>query len=138
MVVEMGRPGTGAYFRDIEKVAMALAPLQPTFEAMNPVTQLMEIRKSERCEKMFLNEKVLSAIIEMKTKLERIPEFLQAIEKVAKEIDTVMSVGVASKCLPDGTLPARGMGEKGWLHPFAQRENQSGPGPPFIPGGLKP
>jgi len=103
LVVEMGRPGTGAYFRDIEKVAMALAPLQPTFEAMNPVTQLMADPKIGKMREEVLNEKVLSAIIEMKTKLERIPEFLQAIEKVAKQIDTVMSVGVASKCLPDGT-----------------------------------
>jgi ferredoxin len=103
LVVEMGRPGTGAYFRDIEKVAMALAPLQPTFEAMNPVTQLMVDPKIGKIREDVLKEKVLSAIIEMKTRLERIPEFLQAIEKVAKEIDTVMSVGVASKCLPDGT-----------------------------------
>jgi hypothetical protein len=35
IVVEIGRPGIGAFFRDIEKVAMAMAPLQPTFEAKN-------------------------------------------------------------------------------------------------------
>jgi hypothetical protein len=52
-----------------------------------------------------LNEKVLSAIIEMKIKLERIPEFLRTLEKIQKEVDTVISVAVASKCLPDGTLP---------------------------------
>jgi hypothetical protein len=52
-----------------------------------------------------LNEKALSAIIEMKIKLERIPEFLQALEKIQREIDTVTSVGMASKCLPEGTIP---------------------------------
>jgi hypothetical protein len=52
-----------------------------------------------------LNEKVLSAIIEMKTSLERIPEILHALDKVQKEIDTVISVGVSSRCLPDGTIP---------------------------------
>ncbi len=31
-------PGSGAFFRDIEKVAMALAPLEPVFEPENPVT----------------------------------------------------------------------------------------------------
>jgi hypothetical protein len=52
-----------------------------------------------------LNEKVLSAIIEIKTKLDRIPEFLRALEEVQGEVDTVISVGVASRCLPDGSIP---------------------------------
>jgi hypothetical protein len=52
-----------------------------------------------------LSEKVLSAIIEMKITLERIPEFLRVLEKVQSEIDTVISVGVASKCLADGGIP---------------------------------
>ena len=105
LVVEMGRPGTGAYFRDIQKVAMALAQLQPTFEAQNPVTQLMEDPRIGKIKEEVLNEKVLSAIIEIKTKLERIPEFLHALEKIQKEIDTVMSIGVSSRCLPDGAIP---------------------------------
>jgi ferredoxin len=105
LVVEMGRPGIGAYFRDIEKVAMALAKLKPHFERNNPVTQLMVNPETGKIKDDVLNEKVLSAIIEVKTALDRIPEFLQALEKVTKEVDTVISVGVASKCLPDGTIP---------------------------------
>ena len=105
LVVEMGRPGTGAYFRDIEKVAIALVPLGPFFEPKNPVTQLLEDPKTGKIKGEVLGEKVLSAIIEMKTPLERIPEILQALEKVQKEIDTVISVGVSSRCHPDGTIP---------------------------------
>ena len=105
LVVEMGRPGTGAYFRDVERVAMALAPLQPHFESENPVTQLMVDAKTGKIKDDVLNEKVLSAIIEIKTPLEKIPALLQALEKVSREIDTVISVGVASRCLPDGVLP---------------------------------
>jgi hypothetical protein len=101
----MGRPGTGAYFRDIQKVAMALAQLHPAFEPQNPVTQLMEDPSTGKIKEEVLNEKVLSAIIEMKTKLDRVPEFLQALQKIQKEIDTVMSIGVSSRCLPDGTIP---------------------------------
>ena len=37
--------------------------------------------------------------------MEKIPAFLAALEKVQHEIDTVMSVGVASRCLSDGTIP---------------------------------
>jgi ferredoxin len=105
LVVEMGRPGIGAFLWDIEKVAMALARLKPTFEAKNPVTQLMEDTTTGKIKDEVLNEKVLSAIIEIKVKLERIPEFLQALAKVQKEVDTVISVGVASRCLPDGSIP---------------------------------
>ncbi len=105
LVIEMGRPGTGAYFREIEKVAMALAKLKPHFEKENPVTQLMVDTETGKMKDEILNEKVLSAIIEIKTNLEKIPEFLQALEKAQKEIDTVISVGVASRCLSDGTIP---------------------------------
>lgn len=105
IVVELGRPGIGAYLRDVEKVTMAMARLQFTFEPQNPVTQLMEDPGTGKMKEEVLHEKVLSSIIEMKTKLERIPDFLQALEKVQHEVDTVISVGVASKCLPDGTVP---------------------------------
>ncbi len=105
LVVEMGRPGIGSYFRDIEKVAVALARLRPVFETQNPVTQLMEDPQTGKMKGEILNEKVLSAIIEVKIPLEKIPEYLQALEKVQKEVDTVISVGVASRCLPDGTIP---------------------------------
>src|SRR5512132_2537998 len=40
-VVEFGRPGIGARFRDIERVTRALAALGVFFEPMNPVTTLM-------------------------------------------------------------------------------------------------
>lgn len=105
VVVEMGRPGIGAYFRDIEKVTMTLAPLRPFFEPQNPVTQLMEDQKTGKMKEEILDEKVLSAIIEMKIPLERIPAILQAIEEVQKEIGTVISLGVSSRCRPDGTIP---------------------------------
>ena len=104
-MVELGRPGIGAYFRDIEKVAMALAPLGPFFEPQNPITQLLEDQKTGKMKGEILAEKVLSAIIEMKTPLARIAEILQALDRVQKEIDTVISVGVSSRCLADGMIP---------------------------------
>ena len=105
LVVEMGRPGIGAYMRDIEKVSMALARLEPFFEPQNPVTQLMEDPRTGKMKREILGEKVLSAIVEMKVPLAKIPGILQAVEMVQKEIDTVISLGVSSKCLPDGTIP---------------------------------
>jgi hypothetical protein len=86
-------------------VAVALAKLKPHFESQNPITQLMVSPEMGKLRDDILKEKVLSAIIEMKIKLERIPEFLHALEQIQKEIDTVTGVGIASKCLPDGTIP---------------------------------
>ena len=105
IVIEIGRPGIGAFFRDVEKVMMAVAPLEPIFEPDNPVTHLIADPKTGRMKADVLDEKVLSAIIECKTTLEKIPLFLNAIDAVQHRIDTVMSVGVASRCLPDGTIP---------------------------------
>jgi ferredoxin len=105
IVVELGRPGTGAHLRDVEQIAMALAPLEPHFEPFNPVTQLMVDTKTGKMKDEVLDEKVLSAIIEIKTTLEKIPDYLKALEEIQKETDAVFSVGVASKCLPDGSVP---------------------------------
>jgi hypothetical protein len=105
VVVELGRPGVGALFQDVETVAMALAPLQPDFEPLNPVTQLMQDTKTGKIKDEVLDEKVLSAIIEIKTELEKIPDYLRTLKEVQEETDTVFCVAVASKCLPDGSIP---------------------------------
>jgi hypothetical protein len=105
LVVELGRPGIGARFRDIEKVAMVLARLRPHFESQNPVTQLMVNTETGKMKEEILDEKLMSAIIELKTSQEKLPNLLQALEGVQREVDTVISVGVASTCLSDGTVP---------------------------------
>ena len=131
LVVEMGRPGTGAYFRDIEKVAMALAKLKPHFEKENPVTQLMADTETGKMKEEILNEKVLSAIIEIKTTLEKIPEFLQALEYAQREIDTVISVGVASRCLSDGSIPHEEWVRRAGYRLSANGKTNIGLGRPF-------
>jgi hypothetical protein len=105
LVIELGRPCTGARFRDVEKVAMALAPLEPHFEPFNPVTQLMIDTKNGKIRDEVLDEKVLSAIIEVKTSLDMLPKYLKLLEDIQDDIDTVFSVGVASRCNPDGSIP---------------------------------
>jgi ferredoxin len=121
LVVELGRPGIGARFRDIEKVAMALARLHPHFESRNPVTQLMVNRQTGKMKEDILDEKVMSAIIELKTSQEKIPDLLQALETVQGEIDTVISVGVASRCLADGTVP-----HEAWVRKAGYRLSPNG------------
>jgi hypothetical protein len=101
-VIEFGRPGVGVRFRDIQKVTMALARLGVQFEAKNPVTHLMVNQATGELKPDLLNEKILSAIVEIKTPVERAPEILELIDQVSKQVDTVMAIGVSTQCDPDG------------------------------------
>jgi len=103
LVVELGRPGTGAHFRDVERVSTQLATLGVHFEERNPVTALMVDVASGKLRPEVLEEKVLSAIIECKVELMRVPVVLRAIDEVSREVDTVLSLGIACRCGPGGS-----------------------------------
>jgi len=102
---EMGRPAVGARFYDIEKVAMRLAKLGVGFEAENPCTGLMADKTTGRFKPEVLNEKVLSAIIEMLVPIEQAEAVLTAIREVASEVDCVFSVDLIARFEPDGSIP---------------------------------
>ena len=105
VVIDLGRPGTGVFFSEIDKMTRALAPLQIEFESENPLTALMtDIRKGCLREDV-LQEKALSAIIELKVRMSGLPGVLRTLEDVAGELDTVVSVGVSSRCDDDGSIP---------------------------------
>jgi hypothetical protein len=74
------------------------------FEPFNPVTQMMSDVKTGKIRRSTW-EKVLSAIIEAKTSLDRIPDYPWVLEDVQDEVETVFCVGVASRCGPDGSIP---------------------------------
>jgi len=69
--IELGRPGVAAYFREVEVVAMALAPLGYEMAEENPVTQFMSDRKTGKLRDDILNERATSAIIEGKCRSSR-------------------------------------------------------------------
>jgi len=104
-VVELGRPSVGARFHDIQKVAMALAAAGAVFEEKNPLTGLMTDPSRGTMNPEILNEKVLSAILEFQTEMPEVEELLSVLKEVADEIDTVMAVGVASRCDEAGRSP---------------------------------
>ena len=97
-VVEFGRPGIGARFRDIERVTRALAELGVEFESNNPVTSLMTDRARGLLRPDILNEKILSAIVEIKTRLADVPAVLSKVRELAPQVETVISVGVSTRC----------------------------------------
>ncbi len=104
-VVEFGRPAIGVYFRDIQRMTMALAAAGAQFEPNNPVTHLMTDAGRGTIREDILNEKVLSAIVEMKTAVDRVEHFIDVIERVAPDLDTVVSLGVSSVCDAKGDNP---------------------------------
>lgn len=107
MGCELGRPGIGARFRDVSKVAQAIAKHGVEFEPKNPVTQLMVDRKTGEINPEVLNEKVLSAIVECLYPIEKFEEMVATLREVSKEIDTVFSCEVINRADPDGSYPLR-------------------------------
>src|SRR5439155_7135071 len=101
-VVEFGRPTVGVRFRDIEKMTQALAGVGIDFEAKNPVTHMMTDKKTCKLRDDILNEKILSAIVEFKTRLEHVQAVLRKIQEVSKTLDTVVAVGVSTRCGENG------------------------------------
>ena len=97
-VVEFGRPTVGVRFRDIEKMTMGLAAIGIQFEPKNPVTHMMTDRKSGKLRDDILNEKILSAIVEFKTPVADDPAVLRRVDEISKTLDTVVSVGVSTRC----------------------------------------
>lgn len=100
--IEFGRPGVGVRFRDIQKMTMALASLPVTFEKKNPVFSLLSDPATGAIREDILNEKVLSAILELKTTLEHVPLVLRIVEEVAAGLTTIVSIGVATRCDAEG------------------------------------
>jgi spore coat polysaccharide biosynthesis protein SpsF (cytidylyltransferase family) len=83
-------------------MTMALAPLPIAFEKKNPVFSLMSDPGVGAIREDILNEKVLSAIVELKTSLEHVPQILRVVEEVAPTLDTIVSIGVATRCDSQG------------------------------------
>lgn len=101
-VIEMGRPGVGVRFNQIQSMTQALAGIGVEFEAKNPITNLMTDNKLGTLKPDILNEKILSAIVEIKTLAQDVRAVLHTVASTAKQLDTVVSVGVSTRCSEDG------------------------------------
>jgi ferredoxin len=100
--IEFGRPTVSARFSEISRMTEALAEMGVEFERNNPVTHLMSDRRTGKIREDILPERVLSAIVELKAPLSRVTEILLTVTEVARGLDTVVSIGVSTRCAPDG------------------------------------
>ena len=100
--IEFGRPGVGVWFRDIQKMTVALAKANVPFEKKNPLTLLMSDVATGALKADVLDEKVLSAIVEIKVPVDRTEEIIRLVHEVEKDIDSVVALGVGTRCAENG------------------------------------
>ncbi len=100
--IEFGRPGVGVWFRDIQKACWALAKAGVKFEKKNPITSLMSDVATGTIQGDVMGEKLMSAIIEIKVPVARTEEIVRLVWQIEKEVDTVVVLGVGTRCDADG------------------------------------
>src|SRR5438128_2581974 len=100
--IEFGRPGVGARFYEIQEMCWALAKAGVAFEKKNPITSLMTDVASGTLREDILNEKILSAIVEIKVPIARTEEIIRLVKEVESQINTVVALGVGARCDEEG------------------------------------
>jgi NAD-dependent dihydropyrimidine dehydrogenase PreA subunit len=104
--IEMGRPGTGTTFRQVQQLTETIAAMGVQFEKRNPLTTLLSDPESGKIREDILDERVLTAIIEFKVAIDRVGEVLSTLKKVQAGLDTVFSLDYIHRPDTDGSLPA--------------------------------
>jgi hypothetical protein len=100
--IEFGRPGVGVWMREIQLMCSRLAKAGVSFEKKNPLTSLMSDEAAGQLRQDILDEKVMSAIVEIKVPVERTEEIIRLVWEVEKELDTVVALGVGTRCDAEG------------------------------------
>ncbi len=103
ITAEMGRPGIGVRFYDVEKVAQAMAKTGVEFAEDNPVTHLMVDKSTGKLNDEVLNEKACSAMIESITTVDNIPAVIKALREAAEQIESVFTLTISTKLEEDGS-----------------------------------
>ena len=105
LLIEFGRPCIGTRFTEIEKVTLAMRAKGLPILPDNPVFGLLKEDMSGYFKEEYVNEKVLSAILETRFKEDELEDVLGTIIPVLATLDTVVSVGLVSRFEDDGNLP---------------------------------
>jgi hypothetical protein len=131
VAVELGRPGSGARFHQVQQVTHAMAGLGIRLEAANPVTHLLIDPERGLIHPDVLGEKVLSAIVEFTIPTRRLQEVLTELRSLGDRIETVFSVGVACRVESDGSVPSHGVLQELGLTPAVNGKSNVGLGRPL-------
>lgn len=134
VAIEMGRPGIGTSFRDLQTVTMALAEMGVQFEPDNPVTAVMVDKSAGKINPAVISEKVLSAIIEFKVEQKNLLNILKKIKALSEKIDTVFSLDLINRVNKDGTIPTDAIVKAAGFVPRPNTKTNVGLGRPLAEG----
>lgn len=106
IAIEIGRPTLGMGLRDIQKITRALARNGINeIEPNNPINSMILDPQTGDLKPELLDERVLSAIIEMSIDRERLPETLRVIKEIIPDLDSVFTLDVVTLLEPGLTIP---------------------------------
>jgi NAD-dependent dihydropyrimidine dehydrogenase PreA subunit len=105
VAIELGRPGVGTRFSEVEKVIRELARLGVPLEEANPINALVQNREKGVFSPEILGEKVLSAIVEFKVCFDRLEETLEMLHQITPTLNTVASISLIGRSDRDGRIP---------------------------------
>lgn len=104
--IEIGRPTLGMDLRDIQKITRALAASGVhEIEPNNPIHSMIENHQTGDLRQELLDERVLSAIIEMQIPREQLAGVLQTIKAVIPQLDSVFTLDLVTLLEENLTIP---------------------------------
>jgi NAD-dependent dihydropyrimidine dehydrogenase PreA subunit len=104
--IEVGRPTVGMVLSDIQRITRALAKAGiHEIEPNNPIHSMIQNPATGDLKPELLGERVLSAIIELEVKRERLGYVLKTIREVAREVESVFSLDVFMMVGPGLRIP---------------------------------
>jgi hypothetical protein len=106
VAIEVGRPTLGMRLWDVQKITRALARAGiHKIEKHNPIHSMIADEATGDLKPELLDERILSAIIEMQVGWDELGGILRTIKEVAKEVDGVFCVDVFTVVGPRLKIP---------------------------------
>jgi NAD-dependent dihydropyrimidine dehydrogenase PreA subunit len=105
LLLEFGRPGTGTRLSEIEKVTTVIRKMNFDILEDNPLFGLFEEDLSGRFKPEYLNEKILSGILEFRFDENELEDALNKLLPLLRNLDTVISVGLVTRFADDASIP---------------------------------
>jgi Fe-S-cluster-containing hydrogenase component 2 len=101
VAIEVGRPTLGMGLEDIQRITRGLAEAGITeIEPHNPIHSMIADPATGDLKPELLGERVLSAIIEIQVKRDRLPQVLETVRAVARQVHSVFCLNVYTQLEP--------------------------------------
>ena len=107
ILVDLGRPGTGASLGDAEKIAQSMIAAGAVMAEDSPFSGLLEDKEKGLLPGDIGQERVLSCVIEAKVGIEFLEKALLNLRQVSSRIDSVFSLGLITRVSDDFSIPIR-------------------------------